>query len=320
MILDSLDKVLLYELELDSSVSVSRLAKKLRRSKEVVGYRLQRLIKEGILVRCSAIVDMSRLGYLTFRIYIRWQNMTEDQKKVFCKKLGMNPEIWTVARLHGKWDIGFFIGIKYSDSINQFHNIWSEIQLEYKEKIAESKIAIYAPVHNFNKRFFIEGNGKIIERIYGAGNIIDFDEIDEKLVKVYASDVRQSFTEIAKKLNLSVETVRQRIRKLEKKKVIVGYKVDLNMPKMGFQGYRIDFILNSTARNKEMFEYIKRHKFFYQINNPIGGGDFETEIVVRDLAHLLEVIEEVVSRFCDVIRNYEYMGYSGFPKLTMVPD
>ena len=299
---------------------MSKLAKKLRRSKEVVGYRMQRLIKEGILIRCSAIVDMSRLGYLTFRIYIRWQNMTENQKKEFCRKLSENENIWTVARLHGKWDIGFFIGTKFSESIKKFHDIWSKIQLEYKEKIAESKIAIYAPVHNFNKRFFIDGKGEIIERIYGTGEMVEYDEIDEKILKVYASDVRQSFTEISKKLGLSVETVRQRIRKLEKKKVIAGYKVDLNMPKMGFQGYRIDFILNSTVRSKEMFEYVKRHKYFYQINKPIGGGEFETEIVVRDLSHLLEIIEEVVSRFSDVIRNYEYMGYSDFPKLTMVPD
>jgi len=79
-------------------------------------------------------------------------------------------------------------------------------------------------------------------------------------------------------------------------------------------------LLNSVARNKEIFEYLKQHKYFYQINKSIGGSDFETEIVVKNLNHLLEILEEVVKKFSDVIRGYEYFGYSEFPTLSIVPD
>ncbi len=317
MALDLLDKKILFELEWDSSKPVSEIAKKIKRSKEFVNFRIHRLEKERIILGYSAIVDMSKLGYFTFRVYLKWQNMTKEQKKLFYDEVKIKENVWTTTVLHGKWDFAFFIGVK---SIERFHQLWNEIQLNYKDKIAESKIAIYAPVHNFNKRFFIDEKTEVIERIYGGGQLTYFDELDEKIIQLYASNVREPFTNIAKKLKVTSETVRKRIIQLEKKKIIVGYKINPNLQTIGFQGYRVDFLLNSIKRNKELFEYLKQHKYFYQINKSIGGADFETEIVVMDLNHLLEVLEEVVKRFSDVIKGYEYFGYTDFPTLSIVPD
>ena len=322
MKLDILDKKILYELEYDSSQSSASIAKKLERSKELINFRIHRLEREKILLGYSAIVDMAKLGYFTFRIYFRWQNMTDEQKQKFYDEIGMKENVWTTTVLHGKWDFAFFVGVKSDYYIQSFHKIWNEIMLKYKANIAESKIAIYAPVHNFNKRFFIDFDMpvKIIERVYGEGPPADFDDLDEKIIRAYASNVRVSLIKIAEQLGITYETVRQRIKKMEKKKIIVGYKINLNLLKMGYQGYRVDFLLNSVSRNLELFEYLKGHKYFYQINRSIGGADFETEVVVKSLSHLLEILEEVVKEFSDVIKAYEYFGYSEFPTLSIVPD
>ncbi|HLC91063.1 MAG TPA: Lrp/AsnC family transcriptional regulator [Candidatus Nanoarchaeia archaeon] len=317
MKLDVFDKKILFELERDSSQPVSAIAKRVKRSKEFVNFRIHRLENEKIILGCSAIVDMSKLGYFTFRVYLRWQNMTEGQKKEFYEKIKIKENVWTTTVLHGKWDFAFFMGVKSTD---KFHQLWNDVLLGYKDKIAESKIAIYAPVHNFNKRFFMDGKTEVIERVYGSGQLADVDELDEQIIQLYAIDVRKPLTKIAQQLKVSSETVRKRIIRLEKENIIVGYKINPNLQKMGYQGYRVDFLLNSMKRNKELFEYLKQHKYFYQINKSIGGADFETEIVVRDLSHLLEVLEEVVKRFSDVIKGYEYFGYTEFPTLSIVPD
>lgn len=317
MKLDLFDKKILFELEKDSSLPVSIISKKVGRSKEFVSFRINRLEKEKIILGCSAIVDMSKLGYFTFRIYIKWQDMTLDQKRDFYEYVKSKENVWTTTVLHGKWDFAFFIGVR---SIKKYHQIWDEIQLKYKEKISENKIAVYAPIYNFNKRFFIDGKKEVIERVYGDGNTIKLDKFDEEIINVYSSNVRQSYVEVAKKLGANAETVRKRIAQLERRKIIVGYKVNPNLQAMGYQGYRVDFYLNSTERNKELFEYLKHHKYFYQINKSIGGADFETEVVVINLSHLLEVLEEVTKKFKDMIKSYEYFGYTEFPTLSIIPD
>ncbi|MFH1605874.1 MAG: Lrp/AsnC family transcriptional regulator [Nanoarchaeota archaeon] len=322
MKLDVLDKKILYELEKDSSQATSIIAKKLKRSKEVINFRIHRLEQNKVLLGYSAIVDMAKLGYFTFRIYIRWQNMTQEQKEQFYDEIKTKENIWTTTVLHGKWDFAFFVGVKLDHYIESFHKVWNKILLTYKQKIAESKIAIYSPVHNFNKHFFIDFPMKTetIERVYGSGKLVEFDALDETILNIYASNVRTPYTKIAERLNVTSETIRLRIKQLEKKKVIVGYKININLPKIEFQGYRVDFLLKSVERNTELFEYLKQHKYFYQVNKSIGGADFETEIVVKSLNHLLEILEEVVRKFSDVIRAYEYFGYSEFPTLSMVPD
>jgi len=240
MLLDKLDRNILFELEKDSSTPISVLAKKIRRSKESVAYRINRLKENNILRSCTAIVDMSKLGYLTFRIYIKWQNMTPQLRKQFYQNIGNNEHIWTTTELHGKWDFAFFIGIKRDEYIEKFHNIWTDIMIKYKPFVAESKIAIYAPIYNFNKHFFFDDKD-LIMRVYGEGGVVEYDDIDEKIIVAYASDVHQNLSTISKKTGVSIETVRRRIKDLERKKVIVGYKIDLNLSKLGFQGYRVDF-------------------------------------------------------------------------------
>ena len=322
MNLDVLDKKIIYELDLDSSQTSTLIAKKLGRSKEIINYRIKRLEQKNVLLGYTAIVDMAKLGYFTFRIYIKWQNMTEEQKQQFYDEIKFKENIWTTTVLHGKWDFAFFVGVKSDNYIQSFHKLWGEIQLKYKENIAESKIAIYSPVHNFNKKFFIDFDMSIktIERIFGNGSPVKFDKLDEDIIHAYASDVRKPLTIIAKKLGITSETVRQRIKQLKDKDIIVGCKLNINLQNIGYQGYRVDFLLKSVAKNKELFEYLKQHKYFYQINKSIGGADFETEIVVDSLNHLLDILGEVVRRFSDVISGYEYMGYSEFPTLSIVPD
>lgn len=319
MQLDLFDKKILFELERDASIPISALAKRIRRSKEFANFRIHRLEKENIILGYSAIIDMSKLGYFTFRVYIKWQNMTKGQKQQFYEEVKLKENVWTTTVLHGKWDFAFFLGVRSTES---FHQIWNDLQLNYKDKIAESKIAIYAPIHNFNKRFFwdVASKTEVTERVYGTGLRVHADALDEGIIQLYAEDVRMPFTEIAKKLGVTSETIRKRIMLLEEKKVIVGYKINLHLQNMGYQGYRVDFLLNSVKRNKELFEYLKQHKFFYQINKSIGGADFETEIVVKNLNHLLDIVEEVTLRFSDVIKSYEYFGYTDFPTLSMVPD
>ena len=129
MQLDLFDKKIIYQLERDSSQTASEIAKRIKRSKEFVNFRIHRLEKEKIILSYSAIVDMAKLGYFTFRIYIRWQNITREEKQQFYEEIKIKENVWTTTVLHGIWDFAFFIGVKSANYIEQFHNIWKEIQL-----------------------------------------------------------------------------------------------------------------------------------------------------------------------------------------------
>ena len=316
--IDLYDKKLLYELDKNSAINLPELSKKLKRSKQFILYRMKKLEEEGIITGYHAIIDMSKLGYITFRVYFKFQQMTEDEGKKFVEHVREKlTQVWTITSMHGKWDYALFLGVK---KISEFHIIWNDIMLIYKKNIKNYNVAVYAPIYNFNRKFFLDITTESIQRVYGAGEKEEIDEIDFKIIEEYANNVRQSSLEMAKKLKISPDTVRNRIKNLEKKEIIVGYKLGLNLEKLDYVSYRVDLQLTSTERNKELFEYCKQHKNIYQINKSIGGADFEIEVIVKNLNHLIDLIDELKTKFKNVINDVDYFGFSTFHILKYIPD
>ena len=240
--------------------------------------------------------------------------MTKEDE--FIEFLKNYENIWTIARLHGKWDFAFFIGVK---NIRELHETWDKLTLKFKSKIKEYDIAVYAPIINHNRTFFTDKKLDKIDRIYGDGNKLEYDEIDLKIIKEYSTNVRTAYIDIAKKLDLSINTIINRIKILEKKKIICGYKLDINLEPLGYEGYRVDLHLNSKEKIRSLREYCKQSRNIYQIMDTIGGADFEMSVIVKDFYDLLRLMKDMQMKFPE-IDYYEYFGYSLFARLSYVPD
>ena len=62
------------------------------------------------------------------------------------------------------------------------------------------------------------------------------DDLDRRIVHTLQSDARKtSASEIAERADVSASTVRNRIRKLEKKGIITGYTPEVNYENAGYQ-------------------------------------------------------------------------------------
>lgn len=316
--MDKYDRRLLYLLDKNAKRPLKDLGEELHRSKSFVSYRMQRLEEHGIINAYQPIVDMATFGYFTFRVYFRFQQTTKEEGKQYVEYVKESlDQVWTITTMHGKWDYALFIGVK---DIPAFHSIWDSIMESYKEKIKTYNVAIYAPVHNFNRTFFLGEATDVIERKYGIGPEQELDDLDKELIEQYALDARQSMNELAENVDATAETVRHRIAKMEEKKVITGYKLDLNTDGLGVNTYRVDVQLRSTERNAELFAYCRDHRNIYQVNKTIGGADFEFEIAVDDLSHLTSSLDQVKKEFKDVVNDMEYFGFSIFHTLKYIPD
>ena len=94
----------------------------------------------------------------------------------------------------------------------------------------------------------------------------------------------------------------------------------MNQGKLGYEGYRVDLELSSTKDNKRLFEFCRQHKNIYQINKSIGGANFEMEVIVKDLQHLLKLIDEIKMEFKEAVDDVDYFGFSTFHILNYIPD
>src|SRR3989344_5239066 len=103
--LDLFDRKILYEIDKKSNIGLPELSHKLRRSKQFILYRLKRLEDIGIITGYHAIIDMSKLGYFTFRVYFKFQQMSKKDGNEFVHYVENSlDQVWTITSMHGKWD------------------------------------------------------------------------------------------------------------------------------------------------------------------------------------------------------------------------
>ena len=67
--LNLLDKKILYELDLNSRIPISTLAKNVRTSKETVNFRIKRLIKNGYIKGFVTTLYTSNLNRFYYKLF-----------------------------------------------------------------------------------------------------------------------------------------------------------------------------------------------------------------------------------------------------------
>jgi Lrp/AsnC family leucine-responsive transcriptional regulator len=59
------------------------------------------------------------------------------------------------------------------------------------------------------------------------------EEVDKQICSLLAADGRMSFTDLARRTGLSTSAVHQRVKRLEERGVIAGYRAELNLRAVG---------------------------------------------------------------------------------------
>ncbi len=316
MKLDVYDRRILQELDKYSNMSLIKLSKKLKRSKQFILYRMKRMEDGGLIMSYNAVIDVGKLGVLTYRFYLKMNNFDKKEEELFKKFImKFKDEIFVFAVLHGKWDYALILGVK---STQRLHAIWDEIQRQFKKNILNYNFCLYSPIYNFNKSFIEDKES--LERVYGNDpGLYEGKKIDLEILKIYENNARIPLLHIAQRLKSSLDRVKNRIKKLENEKVICGYKLGLDLSKIGYDSYRIDIYLTSS-RIKGIHEFFKHHPNIYQVHYTIGGADIEIELFVNGLQHLINIMEEIKANFNEVIDYMDYFSYSSIIRMNYVPD
>nr|WP_042682648.1 Lrp/AsnC family transcriptional regulator [Thermococcus paralvinellae] len=77
------------------------------------------------------------------------------------------------------------------------------------------------------------------------------DELDRKILSLLQKDARLSYREIAKKLNVAVGTVYNRLKRLEEEGILKGFYPKLDYEKLG---YELTAIIGVRAQGKRIIQ------------------------------------------------------------------
>lgn len=315
--LDAKDRLLLYLLDVDGRMNHSQLAKKTQMSKQLVKYRIERMEKEGFIKGYYTLIDTSKLGFTTFRAYLKFRNLTSDKKKWIIHYLKQQGKIWAVVILAGKWDVALGIAVK---DIYDFYTVWDKLLEDNLEAIFDYKISVYSPIYHYSKGYLINKKEELQIRILGGNEKTNFDEKDIKILVNLSKNARISLLDLSEKLKSSPESISYRIKQLEKRKIIQGYRAMIDVHKLGYEFYKAEIRLSSYKNIQKVLDFCHTHPNIYQVDKTIGGETLEVEFHVKNLKEMLRIMEDFENEFPKLIERFDYLTVLSEEKTTYMPE
>jgi Lrp/AsnC family leucine-responsive transcriptional regulator len=323
--LDIKDKKILYELDLNSRVSLTQLSKKVQLSQPACFYRLNNLIKNGIIKFFLTNIDYGFFGYFPYRFFCRFQNLTEEKEKKLIEFLKNHDYVPFLASCTGKFDLMFCIMAK---DISNLKKSLNEIKNKFGEHFSEQQIATIISGEFYSKEYLLGKNKRQVftRKQFGEQpKKIKLDEKDIIILREISNNSRISAIELSEKVNLSLDAVRYRMKNLEKSHIINGYTIYFNNKNMGQLRYKIMIQLREGTEEKEnkLLSFAQSIPEVVYSVKTFGAWDLELDIETNSAERFNHILREIKNRNSDMIKEYnvvQLIEVYKYNHLPMKPD
>ncbi len=300
--LDKIDKRILFELDRNARIPDTALAKIVGRSKESVRYRINKLEQDGIILGFTIWIDPTKIGYNSAKVYLHLANRPE-QKKKFVESVKKDKRLFWLGVAEGAWNAGLTYFVK---SNREFFDLKNELFSNFKDLIIDSHTGMLVNVNTCEKKF-LSDTESAWSTMFDRPESYELEEIEKKILKELFMDSRVNVVDIARKNNSTVDIVRNRMKRLEDKKIIFKYLAKIDFNKLGYEFYKTFLYFKNLTREDEsrLMEFTRKKREILNLVKQISPWDIELEIMCENYHDYNKVIEELTREFSDIISKVE---------------
>ncbi len=312
------DRKILYELDTDSRQPYNKIGKRVGLSKDSVSYRIERLKRTGIIKQFHTLIDVGKLGFTSYRLYIKLQNTTPQKYEEIVNFLKDQKIVAWLISIDGDYDLGMWL---LSKSLHEINVFWKYLFKRYINYIDKKWLTIFTRVSYFPRTYLLDRENMDEYVFVTEPKNVDIDTKDIEILKMLAVDARVSVLDISRKVRMTPKTISLRIKNLEKNNVIIGYRTMFDLEKLGYQHFKLHINLHNITEEKEnqFRSYVKKHPNIIYDNEVLGGDDLEIEIQASGLQQLRTIIDDIKGKFSEIIKNYKYMLFYKEHKFVFFP-
>jgi Lrp/AsnC family leucine-responsive transcriptional regulator len=305
--LDKIDMRLLYELDWNARQPETALARKIKRSRETVRYRIAQLEKRGIISGYPTWLNVSRLGYQAYKIYLKIGG-SEKERAEFFDELKKRTDLFWLGVADGAWDVGLTF---FSKDNREFFENKNEIFARYGRIILQKFTGVAVVAYAYPKKVFYP-EPQDYHYMFGRMGENELDGTDRKILSALFQDSRTKLVRLAAAAGTSVDIARGRMRRLEEKGIIVSYKAGIDYQKLGLEFYKAFLYFDSFPEEdeKRLFEMAKQDPNILHVVTVIAPWDIELEIMVENYQQYNAIIRRLKAEFPS-LRNVESATMSG---------
>lgn len=314
-----LDKKILYFLDADCRTSLSKLSKRVKASQQSLLYRIKRLRAAGIIKRYVAIVDLNKVGLFGTEIYYQFQNLSPEGEKTIIDFFLKDERVIWISKCHGKFDL---IIAMVSEDIFGLDSFQKEVLSRFGKFILNKAFVIQTRLHHLTKDYLWKEDKKdAFQKIFPSKEV-KLDATDSKLLFFISQDARSSIKDLSKKMATPPNTVSYHIKRLINAGVLAGFRIDIDLNKLGLQRHHLLIKLNESSSKKREQEFIKfceAHPSISYLVECIGEWEYGIEVDTENVTELSRILLELRKLFGDIIKGTESLQLFEEPKNNYWP-
>ncbi|MFH1591079.1 MAG: winged helix-turn-helix transcriptional regulator [archaeon] len=302
MVLDLLDRKIMYELDINARMSATAIGKKVRASKETVNYRLNRLLKQGYINGFYTVFDTAKLGFYYYKTFIKFHHTTPEIEKGIIEYLRVNPGCAYLGSCEGPYDALFLIMVR---SAREFREFWQDFSGRFGEHILDKAIHTVLTTHRLNLKFLHRGESSMHSYYQDELGSYSVDAVDSQIMQLLSKDARMSLVEIGRRVDIDPQVVKYRIKKLEQDGIILSYTSSPNFSKLGLQFIQLNFSLKNLSTIPSIIEFFDRTNTCLYALELLGRYDLTIEIHVESDRAFRRIMDSFKKDFVDQYHDYD---------------
>jgi DNA-binding Lrp family transcriptional regulator len=298
--LDKTDRIILAELDKNCRISTSRLAKKTRKSRQTVEYRIKRLVEQGIITGFTTYINPHKFGYETYRLYFKLRNIPEEKEKML-RYLRSSHIVYWVSESGGVWDLMFAAYAKSNHELYEFKN---DLITRFGRIVVKSDWSTFIDGKQFPRNYFI----KEIKPPFDFAGQIEYhkmNKIDFSILSKMLNNARIPLSKLAREVKSTPTRVAKRMKRMEELGIIIQYRIEVNIKKLELELYNAIIHLDRYNKQdeKKLLEYFSALPNIHYLTRPMW--DLEIEMIVENVEEFFKIMDEVREQFPNVIRDIE---------------
>ncbi len=300
--LDKIDRRILFELDKNARIPEAQLAKLVGKSKDTVRYRIAQLEKDGIIKGYTTWIDFTKLGYQSYKIYLRLSATPEQLKKLH-DYVSKEKRAFAFFTADGAWSLGLAF---FAKNHEEFYEIYNALISKFEEIIISKTYCSMVDAIVGTKDFLETGESSN-PVFWSKPEDNELDEIEKALLKALFKNGRESLVNLADKCKTSIDKIRTRMRRLDDKKIIFAYKAVVDYNKLGYEFYKSFLFLKNYNQEaeKKLLGHFKKDKNILNILRMVGPWNLELEVMVESYHQYNKIMHELRIKFPELIVDIE---------------
>jgi Lrp/AsnC family leucine-responsive transcriptional regulator len=244
--IDKKNMKIMYELDKNCRQTDSQIARKIKLSKNSTNQRIKKLENKELIKKYQLWIDYPKLGYFSYKLYLNLTGSPEEKKRFF-EHIKKQKNLFAFFTGDGSWEVGLSF---FAKNHNEFYKIEEQLIGEY-ENLITKKITCNMVEAIIKTKDFLTGIKGEERLIWNKPSDYQLDEVEKQILSKLHNNARAKIVDLVNKTDSTLEIIRNRMKKLEKNKIIALTQAEINYQKIGYNFFKSFVYLKKSTKEKK---------------------------------------------------------------------